>query len=342
MTLGSRLKIFGFFGAGLLFFASSPFALDTIFSVFTPPGVMAVLSPQEANGEDILFRVQFDKPVQRKELETQISPVLYGEWRFEKPLIQNHLFRDAVFYAPAGLNEGGEYSVNLENIKGFGLEKTSSHSFAVRIPEENILASVSANSPPSLILLPIPVDWQDSPLSCEAASLKMALGYKGEKVKESDIMDRVGYSYPIARQGVVWGDPNQGFVGNIEGQMCTTGFGVFWDPLVFAAQQWRPSEIIKSGTLKDITKTIDSGDPIVVWGRLPVTQMTDCSWVTPQGVFVKAFKETHVRLVVGYIGSPDQPHTIILNDPLSGRLYWPAGKFMSNWEVYGRTGVIVH
>ena len=183
-------------------------------------------------------------------------------------------------------------------------------------------------------LLDIALDWQDHPLSCEAASLKMALAGKGIKITEGEIMEEIGFD-PTLHEQSIWGDPYRAFVGDIDGKMCSTGYGVYWEPTAEAALKWRPAEFFSDWSLDNLIREIKSGNPVVVWGKLDVEQLTDCSWFTSEGKYIKAYKETHVRLVVGFTGPAENPENIIINDPLAGRLYWPTSYFLENWKVFG-------
>ncbi len=40
---------------------------------------------------------------------------------------------------------------------------------------------------------------------------------------------------------------------------------------------------------------------------MPTGVLTDCSWYTAEGKYIKAFKKMHVRLVIGFIGQPENP-----------------------------------
>ena len=90
-----------------------------------------------------------------------------------------------------------------------------------------------------------------------------------------------------------------------------------------------------------VGKEIESGNPVVVWGTMPVNNLSDCSWFTTEGKYIKAFRETHVRLAVGFVGDSENPSKIILNDPLSGRLYWDTSYFLTNWSAFDYSGVVV-
>jgi uncharacterized protein YvpB len=123
--------------------------------------------------------------------------------------------------------------------------------------------------------------------------------------------------------------------------MCVTGYGVYWDPIAKAAQNFVSAEAFSNWEINDLAKEIKDGNPIIIWGTLPVEKLTDCSWFTAEGKYIKAFKETHVRLLVGFIGPAEDPTQVIINDPLSGRLYWSTDYFVKNWSAFDNSGVVI-
>ena len=73
------------------------------------------------------------------------------------------------------------------------------------------------------IKLAVAYHRQEHGLSCEVASLLMALNYKGIEVTENELIRQLPVSDPGPRQkDNTWGDPNLGFVGNIDGIMPNT------------------------------------------------------------------------------------------------------------------------
>lgn len=187
-------------------------------------------------------------------------------------------------------------------------------------------------------LLSVALDYQDRPLSCEAAALKMALANKGVKVSETQIMNLVGYD-PTPHKNGIWGDPYQAFVGNIDGKQNTTGYGVYWDPIARAARQWRPARVITNGSLKDLTVALDAQQAIVIWGTLGRAYRE--TWKTPQGKTISAWKGEHARTLIGYVGTQDKPTKFIINDPVAGRLNWSTATFSANWAAFNNSAVIV-
>ena len=336
-----------------------------------PPRVIAVYPEGSDNVPlDSKLAIKFNKPIKRQEIKYLISPEAYGEWKFEDPLLEKHLFRTLVFIPAMDFDSDTSYEVKLEDIKGFGIsgQNDFSFSFKTKVADISLSPEVKAEeeeSPPmpeitqpalpekkveikktevkpktEMTLLKIAVDWQDDPLSCEAASLKMALAYKGVSVSEKAIMDKIGYD-PTPHRGNIWGDPYESYVGDIRGQMCSTGYGVYWEPVAKAAKNWRTSESFSGWKIEDLIREIKAGNPIVFWGVLPTGTLTNCSWSTSEGKYVMAYKEDHVRLVVGFIGSSTNPTKIIINDPLSGRLYWSTDYFLQNWKAFNYSGVVI-
>ncbi|MFH1180840.1 MAG: C39 family peptidase [bacterium] len=311
-------------------------AFDFVFVLFSLPQVADVLPLDgERNvSERAVITIRFNKPVSRQELKHLIFPETYGEWKFTDPLIKNHLFKTLTFIPAEKFSPGTQFFVRLENIRGFGLGAENFFAFSFRTaPDKEALAK-------RVTLLETPLDWQDHKLSCEAASLKMALCGKGIRVSEEEIMAEIGVD-TTSRQGKVWGDPYEKFVGEIDGRICQTGYGAYWPAVARAALKWRESESFTNWNLENLINEIEQKNPVVVWGVLPDKPLTDCSWYTREGKYVKAFREAHVRLLIGFVGPADSPSQIILNDPLAGQLYWSTADFLKNWSAFNNSGVAV-
>jgi hypothetical protein len=86
--------------------------------------------------------------------------------------------------------------------------------------------------------LDVPQIYQEKSLSCEAASLRMALKYKGVDASEDHLINLIGFDL-TPKRGNVWGDPQFGFVGKINGRRMSTGYGVYWLPVLKVAKSAR-------------------------------------------------------------------------------------------------------
>ncbi len=267
----------------------------------------------------IKFNQEVDKASAEEKIKFYPETALRYEWSDNTAVIVHPI---------SSLSSDGNYIVNLES----GIK-------SVAEAPESAQFSFSFKTEPEIFKLNIPMDYQDKKLSCEAAALKMALFAKGVRVSENDIMKIVGYD-PTKRSNGIWGNPNGAFVGDINGKQNTTGFGVYWGPIARAAKKWRPdSESFTNWTLEKIIAEVANGNPVEFWGVVDPAKQD--SWKTPAGETIDAWKGEHTRTLVGFIGSRINPRTLIINDPLSGILYWPKEKFSANWSHFNNSGVVV-
>lgn len=183
-----------------------------------------------------------------------------------------------------------------------------------------------------------PLYYQEHNLSCEAAALRMALAAKGAYTSEQSIIDAVGFD-PTPHNGSIWGDPDNAFVGDIDGKQMTEGYGVYWDPIARAGHLWRPTEAFIYGDLDRLLAEIDAGNPVVVWGYYGSGRQQ--IWQTPTGKTIVGITGEHARVVTGYIGPRANPTWILVNDPIAGKTRWRPSQFVANWQALNRGGVVV-
>ena len=189
------------------------------------------------------------------------------------------------------------------------------------------------------VQLPTVLHRQEHSLSCEIASLKMALQTVGVDVSESELIASLSFDR-TPKGGGVWGDPNKGFVGNIDGKMLVDGYGVYWDPIASVGSKYRRTEVIRNGSVSDIASHISAGRPVIVWGNYGRGKMY--SWLSSSGVRIGAVNGEHTRVVTGFSGSVDNPTHFSLIDPIYGPMTWSASKLMANWGLLGNNGVVVY
>jgi uncharacterized protein YvpB len=202
--------------------------------------------------------------------------------------------------------------------------------------------------PTATAKLRVPFLKQEHALSCEVATLRMALAYRGITVSERELLDAVGFD-PTPRRGSVWstratatwGDPDDAFVGAVDGIMPKTGYGVHAGPIGRVAGRYRTAEVIENGTATMLADAIASGNPVITWGFLPGNGQP-LVWRTQVGKEVRAVNGEHTRVVIGYTGTREQPIGFFAIDPIYGEQYWKVEKFMENWAPLGRTGVVVY
>ncbi|MEX1111898.1 MAG: C39 family peptidase [Candidatus Andersenbacteria bacterium] len=188
------------------------------------------------------------------------------------------------------------------------------------------------------VRLPVSFHRQEHSLSCEIATLKMALGAHGVDVSESELIAKLPFD-PTPKEAGVWGNPNEGFVGIINGTMLGTGYGVYWDPIAKVGNDYAPTHVIKHGSASEVARHIDSGNPVIVWGYYGRRAVH--SWRTPAGESIKAVNGEHTRIVYGFDGTADNPTHFYLIDPIDGHMSWSTEEFMHNWSALNHHAVVV-
>lgn len=192
------------------------------------------------------------------------------------------------------------------------------------------------------IELNVPYHHQQHALSCEVASLTMALNFKGSKVTENELISQlpVSDSGPRNLNNNAWGDPNLGFVGNIDGRMPNTGYGVYEQPIYDLAIKYRNAKIISNGTISDLIAELSNGNPVVVWGVIGIGR--DISWQTASGKIINAKMNEHARTLIGFTGASDMPKSMILLDPIYGKITMSVNDFQKNWEQLDKRAVAIY
>jgi uncharacterized protein YvpB len=220
------------------------------------------------------------------------------------------------------------------------LSKTSG-SQVERIKFEGLLANV-LGAKPRRSLSSMTFRRQEHQLTCEVAALRMALNHLGEPVTEEDLLKNLTFSTtgPMTSDGV-WGDPNVGFVGDVNGNVYKrTGYGVYAEPIAELASKYASSAVVNSLTLPEILALTRKQHPVIVWGLL--SNNNTIYWNTPEGKQVTAFPGEHARIILGYTGPITRPREIILMDPLYGKIKMNREKFLADWDTMGRRAVVVY
>lgn len=183
--------------------------------------------------------------------------------------------------------------------------------------------------PVKIVTLPVPLRHQIYTLSCEAASLQMVLEYKGITKTQNELLGEFGISEPyksyIQNETMIWGDPNLGFVGNVNGYFSTpdsgmrgaTGWGVNKDPVARVAKMYLPQSEAQTGfTTTDVIRELDAGNPVIFW-HVPDSYLSrNINYQTPAGKTIKFFRN-HVAVISGY-KIVDGETSFIITDPLYG------------------------
>lgn len=214
---------------------------------------------------------------------------------------------------------------------------------ALRIGLERTAArAASAVMPPkgATKMLKVPFHKQEHALSCEVASLRSALHALNIVASEDVLLgalprDETPKKLVGRGPAFTWGDPDKGFVGNVNGRMPSTGYGVHADPIAEVAGLYATAIRMRSDDAVAIVRAIDAGHPVMVWtvlGRRPYA----ISWKTPAGKTVRAAMYEHTLVVYGYRGTAKKLEGVYVVDPLTGLRYAAWNDF--TW----RTGFLDH
>lgn len=204
-------------------------------------------------------------------------------------------------------------------------------SHACRVVTATVMCTVVAG----LALMPTPVHaassayissrpvLQQHALDCEAAALQIALSAIGVNTTQDTLLGSIGDDPrpPTMQNGhpVQWGNPYSSFVGQVDGAMLRTGYGVYYPPIAAAAQAagaiatgaegWQPSQLYAA---------VASGDPVVVWVPHLLAAPSFGAWTAWDGTAVWYSSEEHTQVLVGF---DDGAGTVTLADPWDARLH---------------------
>ena len=203
--------------------------------------------------------------------------------------------------------------------------------------------AVSQNDTPRARTLSVPWYHQEFELSCEAASLRMALAHEDIATTDAAILDITGIDRRPAffENGALrWGDPFTTFVGDPNGsEVALTGYGTYYPAIARAAAALGGSVLSAGQGIEPATvyAAILQGHPVVAW----VTYQ----WVTPARADYVAFDSR----AVPYAGPVEHAVTVVgvdqgsvlINNPWSGPEWVNKSTFEAAYAIYDQMAVIL-
>lgn len=313
-------------------------------SIFLPAPEVVNVSPiggaSTVEPKGTVVSISFDRPVNRRQMEKSITPDVPGVWVFEEPLYGTHLYQKLSFYPDTTLNAGVEYRVKLNGVKNtLQTSKPFDYEFLFSTREDAKVAEEVKEVEAKTVKLAVPVHLQQHTLSCEVASLKMALAFRNVSKTEEELLSQVGVDN-TPHVGGVWGNPYELFVGNVDGNQMKDGYGVYWGPIERVAKNYVDAKAFEGGSVSAVTAELDAGNPVILWTYSK--NGTPTSWKTPSGQEIYAVAGQHAVVLVGYVGLPSNPEQLIINDPLVGQIYWSRTTFDKKWASFNESGVVVY
>lgn len=182
------------------------------------------------------------------------------------------------------------------------------------------------------------------PLDCEAAALQIALSGENISISQDWALGEFGADLRgQVRSGnrpVRWGDPYQTFVGNVRGSFTVTGYGVYYPPIVAAAEaagataigheHWLPSQLYAA---------VAAGNPVIV--RVPhlLAAASVGYWTAWDGRTVWYSGSDHTQVL---IGADTTSGTVTLADPADGLFHtFPMALFEQRFAGFMSQAVVI-
>jgi uncharacterized protein YvpB len=192
----------------------------------------------------------------------------------------------------------------------------------------------------SEIILDVPLlNQMDHPRlynGCEVTSLAMILNYWGINVTKNELANQIS-TVPLKYNNGLYGNPNVGFVGNMEDG---PGLGVYHKPIMDLARSYvgDRAEDITNQSFDTLLKNVSEGHPVWVITTSTFSPISDFeTWSTPQG-FVDITYKMHSVVITGY----DSEH-VYFNNPY-GTLNQKVDRtqFIAAWEQMGKQAIVIH
>ncbi|HEU4964199.1 MAG TPA: C39 family peptidase [Bacilli bacterium] len=174
---------------------------------------------------------------------------------------------------------------------------------------------------------------------CEVTSLAMMLAHAGVKVEKMELFHRIRKDLDplqVKPDGdvIAWGDPDDGFVGDMTGKRGR-GYSVNAAPMQELAEQYLPERILNlSGTsFEAVLDQLRAGKPVVVWTTAHFHKPRKWDMWQHGREQIRGTREMHAVLLVGF----DEKY-VYMNDPLTRRQHQRADRqaFEQSWIALGR------
>ncbi len=280
---------------------------------------------------DSLIRVTFNQSVDHDSAESNLllTPQIEGQFSWDGNTLIFDPINELDYYV--------KYTVSLvsgiKSIDGLDSDQDFSSSFTTEVKQ---------------VQLDVPLRSQKNSKECQIIAVQMLLAYKGISKSSNQIFNELPKQTVVCdAENNTWGNPNLGFVGEINGNHdCASGnrgYGIYWYPISsYLSSNGVSNEVKTSWNVLGLTNAIDQGHPVMLWWQNGWSTPTNVSWNTPDGQYIYAVNGMHSEIVVGYIGSSQNPTHIILNDPWRGRRTMEIGTFQSLWGYFNNTGIVVY
>lgn len=169
---------------------------------------------------------------------------------------------------------------------------------------------------------------QALPLSCEASSAVDWASFFGFEIDELEFVEQLPKS----------DNPDEGFVGNIEGkwgQIPPSPYGVHAEPVAQVLQSYGvPARAVRNLSVEMLKAEITAGRPVIVWVAGHTRRGTPVPYTASDGQETVVTRFEHTVMVTGYT-----EHQVKIQD--GARYYYRTfGEFLDSWGVLGYMAII--
>ena len=200
----------------------------------------------------------------------------------------------------------------------------------------------SPGAPPARIL-EVPWHQQAYELSCEEASLRMALAHESISTTDAIIINIIGIdtrSATFDNGAMHWGDPFVTFVGDPNGsETGVTGYGTYY-PTIARAAATLGGQVLSAGegiAPAGVYDAILHGHPVVAWVTYRwVTTVRDDYVAFDGRPVLYAGPVEHAVTVVGV-----NETSVLVNDPISGPEWVSKSTFEAAYSTYQQMAVVL-
>ncbi|MFS0775247.1 C39 family peptidase [Neobacillus sp. 3P2-tot-E-2] len=210
------------------------------------------------------------------------------------------------------------------------------------VVEEKILSEQTSVSEDHKIAdemqLDVPLlNQMDSPRlynGCEVTSLAMILNYKGISVTKNELAEEIT-RVPLQYSNGENGNPNTGFVGNMEDG---PGLGVYHEPIFELAQKYLNAADLTNSSFDQLIEELANGNPVWVITTSTFAPISEFeTWQTPEGT-VDITYNMHSVVITGYDST-----NIYINNPYGTKNQKVDRKnFIQAWEQMGKQAVVLY
>lgn len=238
-------------------------------------------------------------------------------------------------------NTSWEGNTFTATVADFGYQQTVTATVAAGVKNtgfglpSNRPYSVSFTTEIRVVKYNVPFYRQQYAGSCTAASLRMILGYYSISADDMSIVQRMGYNprpWDTSTDPPTWDDPDQMFVGDINGKIRDgTGAGPDAGPVAKAAWSFgRSASAVTDVNAGWIAQQLIDGKLVVMFGSWNGSDAY-ITWKTPSGRVTTMNATGHATAVIGVKGEPSNPLGFWVSDPLTGgTAYWSAAQVQRN------------